>query len=666
MMKKSKQYEAGSIMLEVVAVLALMGVMGAMLFRQIYQRNQELHNIQMASEIRTVKEAFSAYIQANRSSILATNCTTIPSSDDVVQCTGGNFDDIYDGVAYYLPDGWFDGEDLEGAYTLSLWNYLIENDSEKRIVYGIVVPTTDTLPTTGWNFKRAARVALLIGADGGAYDPTITKCSYNNSKECIAGALGAWEIESSGIFDADTYPDGTYVATTGIDLFAPEYELPEGKVGIPAEWNLALQNLHAYSYFSVGNAGDSDCYSIETDTTPGGRSIRKYDGAGENAVVESDTVSPGLSDDCKPLFWVGSEIGGVNASSGNVYVATDLKIGDIIDDAGTKKHNEALTLTKEGVIKQKDGLIIDADGRIIAKDGIGEDAVGELPAGEKYVLDPAHISTMGDIRLTSRGGVKLSDILPNYILKNTYTASCTLTKGKGNSTSLSAKSGSDKSWCDTSATSLSGGTAITDIPLPDCPKGYSPAAVVYPSIAGKASIYLDETEKITSTEYDGHTHEIPEIKSCSFFVYIKDSSGRSSGAKMVTNAFKVIMGYRKEDEGSNNPTFCPNNTDTESLHAVVQTYCVYNGTGISVADRYTSKNDCESAGLTWDTSVAHCSDAAYTINSTCTNAGKTWIEGYCKSVYSVDNINNHVSSNKKAATCKAAGYKWDGATCSDS
>ena len=61
--------ESGSIMLEVVAVLALMGVMGAMLFRQVYQRNQELHNIQMASEIRTVKEAFSAYIHSNRASV---------------------------------------------------------------------------------------------------------------------------------------------------------------------------------------------------------------------------------------------------------------------------------------------------------------------------------------------------------------------------------------------------------------------------------------------------------------------------------------------------------------------------------------------------------------------------------------------------------------------
>ena len=61
----SKKLEQGAIMLEVVAVLALMGLMGAIMFRQIYLRNQELHNIQMASEIRMVKEGFSAYIQAN-------------------------------------------------------------------------------------------------------------------------------------------------------------------------------------------------------------------------------------------------------------------------------------------------------------------------------------------------------------------------------------------------------------------------------------------------------------------------------------------------------------------------------------------------------------------------------------------------------------------------
>ena len=34
-----------------------------------------------------------------------------------------------------------------------------------------------------------------------------------------------------------------------------------------------------------------------------------------------------------------------------------------------------------------------------------------------YKVDPAYMSVMNDIRLTSRGGAKLSDILPNYISK---------------------------------------------------------------------------------------------------------------------------------------------------------------------------------------------------------------------------------------------------------
>ena len=630
MMKKSKQYEAGSIMLEVVAVLALMGVMGAMLFRQIYQRNQELHNIQMASEIRTVKEAFSAYIQANRSSILATNCTTIPSSDDVVQCTGGNFDDIYDGVAYYLPDGWFDGEDLEGAYTLSLWNYLIENDSEKRIVYGIVVPTTDTLPTTGWNFKRAARVALLIGADGGAYDPTITKCSYNNSKECIAGALGAWEIESSGIFDADTYPDGTYVATTGIDLFAPEYELPEGKVGIPAEWNLALQNLHAYSYFSVGNAGDSDCYSIETDTTPGGRSIRKYDGAGENAVVESDTVSPGLSDDCKPLFWVGSEIGGVNASSGNVYVATDLKIGDIIDDAGTKKHNEALTLTKEGVIKQKDGLIIDADGRIIANETVSA-AIGDLASGEHFVLDPAYTSTMMDIRLASRGGARLSDILPNYILKEqeekTGLTSYTITK-------------------------------------PNCPKGYKKALAIIPTSWPKTELKVDIPQLYVdiANEKTGFESDVDVKNGVGLCVKV-GTTEKATDEATDTGNWSISLGLH-------NGTDC---TANSSIKAIAQTYCVWEP---SLYDG--NENACKAAGYVYssgncttthavDTDTSDAVVGAERSEKSCKEAGFIWVNTADKercqySHPTVTIINGYGAGIDKEKACKAAGYTWNTAT----
>ena len=44
--------ERGAIMLEVLAVLALIGVMGPMLYKQVLSRNQEISNVNIAAEMR--------------------------------------------------------------------------------------------------------------------------------------------------------------------------------------------------------------------------------------------------------------------------------------------------------------------------------------------------------------------------------------------------------------------------------------------------------------------------------------------------------------------------------------------------------------------------------------------------------------------------------------
>ena len=96
-----KHSERGAIMLEVIAVLSLMGLMGAMLFRQIYKRNQELQNIQMASEIRVVKEAFSAYIQANGAEISCPNLS-VAMAPQHCEVPGKTLAEV---VKDYLPTG---------------------------------------------------------------------------------------------------------------------------------------------------------------------------------------------------------------------------------------------------------------------------------------------------------------------------------------------------------------------------------------------------------------------------------------------------------------------------------------------------------------------------------------------------------------------------------
>lgn len=661
-----KASQTGSIMLEVVAVLALMGVMGSMLFRQIYQRNQELHNIQMASEIRTVKEAFSAYIQANRAALLS-GCMT-PTCDahgcDVQQCT--NFS--YGAVAGYLPDGWFSSaEALSDAYHLTLWNYLQDDGSNRRVIYGIVVPRAGTLPSTGWNFRRAARVALLVGADGGAYDSTITGVD-------ISGSLGSWQIDKEDVIqDGNDCPDvegcPTYVAMTGIDIFAPEYEAPEGSVNLPDPWNLALNNLHAYNYFSVGNAkGGTGCYMIHHNTS-----------SGTPLFVNPDDVDTALAPDCQPLFWVGDETGGVAPNNGNVYVATDLNIGQIGTD---NKHDSALKLTAEGVIKQRNGLTIDKDGRIISSDTVNAN-IGDLVEGEHYMLDPGHTSTMMDIRLASRGGVRLSDILPNYILKNQTNINCDISSGQP--------------------------SCSANVPKPtDCPAEYKIGLVVIPTVFGKNSVAnttTNTTGTISSTgSRHSHTHNL-SLNGTTIGGEITESGEHShtvSNGNLTTTLTQRQFQVKINNLGDvpakeNKPTSAQNwsvsfgydsNVDTEeTVYATVQTYCVwepslYNG----------NQNACFAAGYkcTGD-NCATCGGRDVGENligdkvtvpelgqNRCLASGFTWEGGRCLYKYmAADQINTKISNSLfagsysytqrdwaddvlllKASACKAAGYKW--------
>ena len=705
--------ESGSIMLEVVAVLALMGVMGAMLFRQVYQRNQELHNIQMASEIRTVKEAFSAYIQSNRASV-SRGCIASDqahyNAGEIITCDMGS-SEIAREVCGYLPDGWF-GEDngpglhgcgavdgLAANYNFKMYAYK-ETNSERPVVYGLVGPTRQTIPSSGWNFRRAARIALLIGADGGAYDETITQGHIN-------GSLGAWELPgNSDIIYCRGDADGCsiYVANTGLDIFSPEYTV-EGKSNIKDPWNLAVRDLHAYNYFSVG--GDTDCYEI---------GHTELDGRGDVQNDDIRNISWAGGSPCTPLFWVGSDRG-VDPNNGNVYVVNDLNVG--ADTTGGGDH--ALKITKEGVIKQKKGLTIDPQGRIIAPEKVmtpeghygevaGATTLGDLRSGEHYMLDLAHTSNMMDIRLASRGGVRLSDILPNYVLKEVYDVGC---KVGDNTSVLQGLNSSNAlvnstSWCDAYKGNAS---ATRTFIFPDCPTGYKQVVVVIPSFFGDGGI----TKK-------GHTHTVSGGTTgnagynangdkfvsdvCQAFALVsfnKDQAGHPAGYAEETNQnnkqFFVTLGYRgkkgnkgSETSGGKERSYvCEGMTDSGVRHhATVQTYCVW-------APSMLTHAECRLAGYKWDagrctsehwmeTEIGDITDASELSERACTFYGFTWDNTpkrqRCRFIYKSANDINNLSKNtvagaydrlpveddaaylaRKRAICIAAGHNWNGASC---
>ncbi len=377
MVKNTEQ--KGAIMLELMAVLMLLGALGPMLFRQIQDRNEDLHNINYAAEMRALKEGFTAYIIANQE-ILRQNCFSKPT-DDFTADYFKTCDNIsVNNVVPYLPNTENPGDNFTFILQAAL-----QSDSSTNIVYqGFIIPKNTGMPEN-LKLRRAARIANLIGADGGVYGGETT--DHN-----IYGALGAWAMDGSDIIN-EAFPTGfsggtnaVYIATTGVHSFSPRVIVePSAEKSTYIPDDLAFQKLHAWNFFSVGGGTDG-CYTKNTD---GSVTFKK-------------------TKDCTPLFWVNQSSSG--ETDGHVHVRNNLYVGQ----KGSETE-AAIALAEEdgsGSIKIKapdnDTLTI-KDGQIIS------DRI--TPDGDNYVLDPSHTSIMNDIRLVSRGNARLSEILPKYIAK---------------------------------------------------------------------------------------------------------------------------------------------------------------------------------------------------------------------------------------------------------
>ena len=91
---------------------------------------------------------------------------------------------------------------------------------------------------------------------------------------------------------------------------------------------------------------------------------------------------------------------------------------------------------------------------------------------DTYMVNPAYTSVMNDIKLTTRGGARLSDILPDFINKGIYIANNTYPENVAETT-LSSWSTAHAYDVGTSVTGAGYvGPYIGSIPAPQCPPGY--------------------------------------------------------------------------------------------------------------------------------------------------------------------------------------------------
>ena len=285
-----KQNEKGSVLVEVIAVIALLGVMGPLLFRQVMTRNEEVENINIASEMRTLKEAFSAYILTDKARLLRN------WSGDSQDCKSVVVSDIESFLPY--------GNEAYGDYKF----YLCKNTDD--FLQGYIIPEASAMPETV-GLKRAARIANLIGADGAI-------CQNGD----INGVAGGWGLQDPGGWCHAGSDITVYLVTTGMDTYVPEVTYEDystGVVSIPNE--LALQNLHAWNYFSVGNG--QNCYELKHDKTG------NYDPE-KGFVANNDIIYDANEHSCDPLFWVGTKSSGTDdKAKGDVYVKNNLMVGRV-------------------------------------------------------------------------------------------------------------------------------------------------------------------------------------------------------------------------------------------------------------------------------------------------------------------------------------------------
>ncbi len=623
-MMERKENERGAIMVEVLAVIALLGTMGTLLFRQVIQRNQELDNINIATEMRILKEGFLAYINADKA-VLETDCQSIVEGGDPQSCSSS--DQLRDNIRDFVPDGYADfhgNGDVLDMYEFYLFGYQV---SGRKYFYGIIVPKTGSdgpLPEA-MKLTQAARVANLIGSDGGIYT--------NEGDGMLHGTMGGWSLPCA----SDVCPSlssgmtGIPVVLTGIDVYVPEPDIKDdARIPVAVPESIAFRRLHSSDYFSVGNSNDN-CIDVCTDPTDSSRTVLCHTIIENNAAKKDTIYGPGglksgvaTSNKCDPLFWVGTvtNTDTDKSSAGHVYIKNNLYVGRDNENGRqavaieTDSNSDAGRQIRVYNIDGTERLTLNAAGHVIARDSDGGETVridggngiittyqkrlvggdinkniyvptlriggGQIVSNEQatladgttrsYKLDLANVSLLNDVRLTSRGGAKLSEILPNYIAKDMHSLSFT-----------------------------AGGSGEKTVEKPECPKGYSRAIVVTPTKWAQyvQGVELNMEHKYNNTDrYNGttssngatgtaHTHtfnvDAPDAHNINVNMISTDNNNiivrdTDTQVRLIqkapvrididseANNWKVTMTY-----GGN----APSKDGSDDIAALAQTYCVF-------------------------------------------------------------------------------------------
>ena len=221
---------------------------------------------------------------------------------------------------------------------------------------------------------------------------------------------------------------------------------------------------------------------------------------------------------------------GLSADTGTGYVKADRFVVENTASSGTSRDPREVYryYNEDGSVS---AMNLGQDSGIFSDDG-------GTKGYDHYMIDPAYTSVMHDIKLTSRGGARLSDILPDfinkgiYVVDNSYGEDMTkeqiidLEEGKAGATD--GKSPFASAW-------------LGRVPAPQCPPGYAKVITVTPagwrmSQTGELVAYSDDdvtnrmylNEVIPTINKEDGTFEAYEDVECSVTADIEAGIGSVS------------------------------------------------------------------------------------------------------------------------------------------
>lgn len=280
------------------------------------------------------------------------------------------------------------------------------------------------------------------------------------------------------------------------------------------------------------SSGDESAINVLTDFIELYSRDLGENGGRSNIYLDAKEISMGLEDvdrvrlhtDTDSRYLVDMQnIDGFRVAGSNATSTDDLVLQVDVDEkwAVSSRANKGSVYVRKGVVELEGGVRTDmsyvepantdsafagfktgGDTGYIRADmliaqGVGKGLTGNVPDKlldghkqyESYMVNPAYTSVMHDIKLTTRGGARLSDILPDFINKGIYITDNTYKETLGDwrkDPGLKVVSGvltadnfeTNSNKCDSYSCATSPWQGL--VPLPQCPPGYLKAIQIVP------------------------------------------------------------------------------------------------------------------------------------------------------------------------------------------